>query len=161
MSAPPLVLTIGALHAGDSGGILADAAVIAELDGRCACVATALRIAEDPTPLPHRLLDEQLSGALAEPPRATRVGFLPSARAAQSVAEALAARAPEHVVLAPEVAADLRGRLLELAAVVVVRAEDARDLPALRRAASLVREVMAGCQSRAESGWRFCSWSVR
>lgn len=146
MSAPPpLVLTIGALHAGASAGILADAGVIAELDSRCACVATALvpRADDGPIPLPHRLLEKQLAGALAEPPRAVRVGFLPSARAAQSVVEALEARAPERVVLAPEVPAGVRSTLFALAALVVVRSEDARDLASLRRAASFLRDAGA------------------
>ena len=145
MSARPLVVAIGALHAASEEGIVADAAVIAELDGRCACVATALSAepGAEPVALPHRLIEAQLSGALSEVPRATRVGHLGSGRDAEAVAQALAARAPDRIVLAPELSAALRVALLPLAAVVVVRAGEARDLPAMREAASRLRDAGA------------------
>ena len=142
MSARPLVVAIGALHAASEEGIVADAAVIAELDGRCACVATALCPEPDAVPiaLSHRLIEAQLAGALAEVPRATRVGYLGSGRDAEAVAQALAARASERIVLAPELPAAQRTALLPLADVVVVRAAgDARDLDAMREAASRLR----------------------
>jgi len=145
VSTRPLVVAIGALHVASEEGIVADAAVIAELDGRCACVATALCPEPDSAPvaLPHRLIEAQLSGALAEVPRATRVGHLGSGRDAETVVHALAARAPDRIVVAPELPAALRGSLLPLAAVVVVRAGEARDLGAMREAASRLRDAGA------------------
>lgn len=142
MSAPPLVLTIGALHGRAEDGILADAAVIAELDGACACVATALVTAPGtpPEPLSRRHLLQQLSAALEDVPRATRIGFLPSARDAEEVASRLRARAPERVVLAPELPDEGRAALLPLAAVIVVRAAEDRDLDSARRTAARLRD---------------------
>jgi hydroxymethylpyrimidine/phosphomethylpyrimidine kinase len=144
LNAPPLVLTIGALHSGATDGIVADAAVLLDLDCRPVTAATCLvpHPGGEPVPFPPALFGAALSGGLAESPRATRVGALAD-QDVEQIAALLAARAPDAIVLAPEVLAlpaARRAPLLALARVVVVRAGDARDLPGLERIASRVRE---------------------
>ena len=132
------MLTIGALHADAAHGIVADAAVLSELNCRPFTAATCLETLS----LPVDIFTASLSAGLAEGPRATRVGAVGD-QDVEELAARLASRAPDAVVLAPEVAAlpvARRAPLLPLAAVVVARAGDLRDVEGLKRLAMHFRE---------------------
>jgi hydroxymethylpyrimidine/phosphomethylpyrimidine kinase len=152
----PLVLTIGAFHVGADAGVVADAAVVAELDGRCACVATGFAAVEgdEPVPLPAAVLAAQLAGAAAETPRATRVGWIGSERDAREIALVLQARAPDAVVLAPELPVACRAAFLPLAVLAIVRAGAAREIDALRSMASRLRDEGAAAVLVAGASFR-------
>ena len=144
MSARPSVLTIGALHTGADDGIVADASVLSDLACRPAVVATCLvpRSGDAALPLPPALFSAALAAGLDEAPRATRVGAIGD-QDVDALAALLAGRAPDAIVLAPELAAlpvKRRDPLFACAAVVVVRGGDLRDLAGLQDLASRVRD---------------------
>jgi len=162
MSANPLVVSANALDTSGGGGLLADAAVFAELDCRAVCVATSV-VSSDPLPLD--LLARQLEAAqLAGPLGAARVGYVSGTAQVEVVAGFLRrAVAATSVVATPVVDAEtqdaIRRHLYPVARVVVVRAADltssadrpVEDLEALRGAAVRLREK--GARAVVVAGW--------
>jgi hydroxymethylpyrimidine/phosphomethylpyrimidine kinase len=143
LSARPPVLTIGALHAGAADGIVADAAVFADLGCLPFTAATCLWTGSGngPLPLPPVLFAAALSAGLAQAPRATRVGAVAD-HDVEQMAALLASHAPDAIVLDPEIAAlpiSRRAPLLTVATVAVARAGDARDIEGLQRLAARMR----------------------
>jgi hydroxymethylpyrimidine/phosphomethylpyrimidine kinase len=162
MSANPLVVSAHALDTSGGEGLLADAAVFAELDCRTVCVATSV-VSSDPLPLD--VLARQLEAAqLVGPLGAARVGYVNGAPQVELIAGFVRRVVPATTVVAsPVVDAEtqdaIRRHLYPVARVVVVRAADLTssadrpldDLAALRGAAARLREQ--GARAVVVAGW--------
>jgi hydroxymethylpyrimidine/phosphomethylpyrimidine kinase len=169
MSAGPLVVSAHALDTGGGDGLVADAAVFAELECRSWCVATSVVSRE---PLPLELLARQLEAAeLAGPVGAARIGFVKGAAQVELLASFVRRVVPAAAVVAPplregtaplsdtETQEAIRRHLYPSARVVVVRAADVAsladrtvdDLDALRGAAMQLREQ--GARAVVVAGW--------
>ncbi len=169
MSAGPLVVSAHALDTGGGEGLVANAAVFAELDCRAVCVATSVVSRE---PLPLEVLARQLEAAqLVGPMGAARIGFVKGATQVELIAGFVRRAVPTTTVVAvpvregtsrlidPETQEAIRRHLYPVARVVVVRAADLAslagrgvdDLDALRGAASRLREE--GAKAVVVAGW--------
>ena len=158
MSLHPLVVSAHALDTGFGEGLVADAAVFAELDCRTACVATSVHSSG---PLPLELLARQLEAVeTLGPVAALRVGWLGGAAQVELCASFARRLAPETTVVASPVRAGttalldvetrdaIRRSLFTAARVVVARASDVpflagltvTDLDGLRDAAKRLRD---------------------
>ncbi len=154
MSASPAVVSVHAVDTGGGDGLVADAAVFAELDCRALCVATSVLPAE---PLPAILVAAQLEAVRrVAPVAAMRTGFLKGAAQVEPVAEFIRKAAPETTVVAwPLADAQTQEAMQRLvfpsARVVVARASelsqaigrDIDDLDGLRDAAKGLRDLGA------------------
>ena len=162
MSAGPLVVSAHALDTGGGDGLVADAAVFAELDCRAVCVATSVVSRE---PLPVEVLARQLEAAqLVGPVGAARIGFVKGATQVELIAGFVRRVAPATAVVASplldsETHEAIRRHLYPAARVVVVRAADLasladrtiEDLDVLRGAALQLREQ--GARAVVVAGW--------
>ena len=169
MSAGPLVVSVHALDTGGGEGLIADAAVFAELECRAACVATSVVSHE---PLPLDIVARQLEAAqLVGPVGAARVGFVKGATQVELIAGFVRRAAPTTTVVAApvrdgtsplldvETQEAIRRHLYPAARVVVARAADLAslaersvdDLDALRGAALRLREQ--GARAVVIAGW--------
>ena len=169
MSAGPLVVSAHALDTGGSEGLVADAAVFAELECRAVCVATSVVSRE---PLPLDIVARQLEAAqLVGPVGAARVGFVKGATQVELIAGFVRRAAPTTTVVAApvrdgtsplldvETQEAIRRHLYPAARVVVARAADLAslaersvdDLDALRGAALRLREQ--GARAVVIAGW--------
>ena len=162
MSAGPLVVSAHALDTGGGDGLVADAAVFAELDCRAVCVATSVVSRE---PLPVEVLARQLEAAqLVGPVGAARIGFVKGATQVELIAGFVRRVAPATAVVASplldsETHEAIRRHLYPAARVVVVRAADLAsladrtvvDLDVLRGAALQLREQ--GARAVVVAGW--------
>ena len=169
MSGAPRVLSAHALDIGGGEGLLADAAVFAELDCRPASVATSVIPGESlPLDLVARQLDDvQLAGPLA----GARIGFVAGESQAELLAGFVRRAVPTTAVVAvpardaasarieQETREAIRRHLFPAARVVVVRAAQLavtadraiEDLEGLRRAAIQLREQ--GARAVVVAGW--------
>lgn len=169
MSAGPLVACVNALDTQSGDGLIADAAVLAELGCRHVAIATAVVAAGAERlaafePLSPALVARQLDAASAgDRPAAAKVGLVANAAQASSVAAFLRRELPQSGVYAPvvraasdsvmddETLAAAREQLFPAARVVVVRAadldrlvgRDASDIDGLRAAAARLRALGA------------------
>ncbi len=163
MSAFPLVVSAHALDAGGEEGLLADAAVFAELDCRAASVATSVLSGE---PLPLDLVARQLEAVqLAGPLAAARIGFVAGESQAELIARFVRRTVPTTAVVATsargdqETQAAIRRHLYPVARVVVVRAVELafladraiEDLQGLRSAAVHLKAL--GARAVVVAGW--------
>ena len=169
MTASNLVVSANALDTGAGEGLVADAAVFAELDCRAVCVATSVIPLE---PLPLDVLARQLEAAqLMGPLGAARVGFVSGATQIELIASFMRRAVPTATVVAssfregttPPIDRDtheaIRRHLFPVARVVVARAADLAaladravdDLDALRGAALRLREQ--GARAVVVAGW--------
>ena len=169
MSAGPLVVSAHALDTGGSEGLVADAAVFAELECRAVCVATSVVSRE---PLPLDIVARQLEAAqLVGPVGAARIGFVKGATQVELIAGFVRRAAPTTTVVAApvrdgtsplldvETQEAIRRHLYPAARVVVARAADLAslaersvdDLDALRGAALRLREQ--GARAVVIAGW--------
>jgi hydroxymethylpyrimidine kinase/phosphomethylpyrimidine kinase len=169
MSTGPLVVSAHALDTGGGDGLVADAAVFAELDCRAVSVATSVVSRE---PLPLDVLARQLEAAeLAGPLAAARIGFVKGATQVELIAGFVRRAVPATTVVASPVREGtsqlldtethdaIRRHLYPAARVVVVRAGDVAsladrsidDLDALRGAALQLREE--GARAVVVAGW--------
>jgi hydroxymethylpyrimidine/phosphomethylpyrimidine kinase len=105
----PIVLTMGPLDVSAEEGLAADVAVIAELGGRAACVATAI-LGRDRggaatlEPLADDLIGRQIDSCLAlGRPAAVRVGLVRGGAAIEQLADRLRAAHLDSLVFAPVV----------------------------------------------------------
>ena len=158
MSAGPLVVSAHALDTGGGEGLIADAAVFAELECRAACVATSVVSHE---PLPLDIVARQLEAAqLLGPVGAVRVGFVRGATQVELIAGFVRRAAPTTTVVAApvrdgasplldtETQEAIRRHLYPAARVVLARAADVAflagrevdDLDGLRDAAKRLRD---------------------
>jgi len=165
----PLVVSVHALDTGAGEGLVADAAVAAELDCRYAPVATSVLA---PEPLPLNVLARQLEAVAASGPAdAVRIGFIRGAAQAELLAhDALRAPSTPTVLAFPARAgtvalADAETRdalvrqLFPAVSVVVVRAAElpalagieVEDLAGLRTAGSKLRSQ--GARAVVIAGW--------
>lgn len=164
MSAMPSAVSIHALDAGGGEGLIADAAVFAELDCRAVCVATSVVAS---LPLSAPTLAAQLEAAGREPVGAVRVGFLRGAEQVELAVEFARKAAPEATVVSwgasdPETQAQVERALVPAARVVVARASAmslrggraVTDLPGLKSAVKELRDrgaraaIVAGLSAR-------------
>ena len=169
MSAGPLVVSAHALDTGGSEGLVADAAVFAELECRAVCVATSVVSRE---PLPLDIVARQLEAAqLVGPVGAARIGFVKGATQVELIAGFVRRAAPTTTVVAApvrdgtsplldiETQEAIRRHLYPAARVVVARAADLAslaersvdDFDALRGAALRLREQ--GARAVVIAGW--------
>ena len=169
MSAGPLVVSVHALDTGGGEGLVADAAVFAELECRAVCVATSVVSLE---PLPLDIVARQLEAAqLVGPVGAVRVGFVRGATQVELIAGFVRRAAPTTTVVAApvrdgasplldtETHEAIRRHLYSAARVVVARAADVSsradrevdDLEALRGAALRLKEQ--GARAVVVAGW--------
>ena len=169
MSAGPLVVSAHALDTGGGDGLVADAAVFAELDCRAVCVATSVVARE---PLPLDVFARQLEAAqLAGPLGAARIGFVKGATQVELIAGFVRRAVPATAVVASpvregtsqlldeETQEAIRRHLYPVARIVVVRAADVAsladrtidDLDVLRAAAVQLRKQ--GARAVVIAGW--------
>jgi len=169
MSAGPLVVSTHALDTGGGDGLVADAAVFAELDCRAVCVATSV-VSREPVPLD--VLARQLEAArLVGPLGAARIGFVNGTAQVELIAGFVRRTVPATAVVASpiregtstlldaETQDAIRRHLYPAARVVVVRAADVAslaertvdDLDVLRSAAGQLREQ--GARAVVIAGW--------
>jgi hydroxymethylpyrimidine/phosphomethylpyrimidine kinase len=169
VSADPLVVSVHALETGAGEGFVADAAVLAELECRAACVATSVLV---PEPLPLNVVARQLENAASRGPiGAFRIGFLRGAAQAELVGHvvgraplspavlAMPLRAGAATLLDAETRDAMMRFLVPAARVTVVRAADVASLvdreidsvESLRDAALRLRA--RGAQAVVIAGW--------
>ncbi len=162
MSAGPLVVSAHALDTGGGDGLVADAAVFAELDCRALGVATSVVSREA---LPLDVLARQLEAAqLVGPVGAARIGFVRGTAQIELIAGFVRRVVPATAVVASplldtETQEAVRRHLYPAARVVVVRAADVAslaartvdDLDVLRAAAGQLREQ--GARAVVVAGW--------